>query len=272
MTSHLRGITTGTPVPLTERETQDARSFVSTEQWGPERVAKYLAETYGDMKNPRRVTDHRVYQLQRKEDEDMATVIDMTKEEYLAERLAGKNRAQIANELGLKHQAYLYPQLEKWSIKAKVDEDAALRALGIESTVAQEVEDSNDWAELSTVIEEEKTAPEDASEQPEEPTSKPTEKQEDKTENTIVSEAESEASSDAQEASGEVIGYITIRIPVKPSTIDAHCERTDRVNIGVSMLQSTINEVFAELNDILGPADYTHQIERFIERKIAEMV
>lgn len=61
----------------------------------------------------------------RKEDDEP---MNMTRSEYLAERLAGKTRMQIARERAKNAPAF-YKQLEKWGLKDRAAEEAALAEL-----------------------------------------------------------------------------------------------------------------------------------------------
>ncbi|MCF8566889.1 hypothetical protein LLE49_19405 [Alicyclobacillus tolerans] len=86
----------GTPVPNKRNEDKaTVNSPMTTSVWTPEQIEKYFAP---------------------KDEEGIPMEFTLTKEQFLMDRLAGKSRAQIAREQGLKHQVNLNLYLKRWNV------------------------------------------------------------------------------------------------------------------------------------------------------------
>jgi hypothetical protein len=263
----LRGIRTGTPVPSTERESVPSRNDVHTDNWGPDGVAKYIEERFGK-KLRHSHSGRRPLNLNlKREDEGEMALFTLSREEYLDERRAGKTRQEIAKEHGINLPGLRY-HLRKWDLldpaieEAEMDKssDAAI-FVGAETKEPEPIDVEMHYEQTNA------TSAYDVAFQ-------------DALKETAAAMHLPDAAVSHVVETDEHGHFVNIRIPVdfngwpdslKSELRTARINRDETILNGAQLLQNAIAWAWVELSDILGPGDYTGQVEQYIERKLVAL-
>ncbi|WDL96920.1 hypothetical protein [Alicyclobacillus sp. ALC3] len=285
-----RGVKSGTPVPRGERE-RAAPSPVTTYFLPPEELEQYRNQGRPAKKASRP-----------REEVIVAAQIALTKEEYLLKRLSGMNRAQIADELGLPHQSYLYSTLQKWEIKEKAAEQAAMdelktsaakvetakRVLASRSTDSVSATDS-----FAITLATDATSPSEST-----PSADVTDDGMGEGERAPVTEStrsgwgffptsqvDPTAAADSlslpealdPEKNGrpfESADYITIqlRVPLRKHVSGVYASRSEAVQVGITQLRYAAFSAYSALAELLGDdADVAAHVQAYMDRKVQEV-
>lgn len=295
----LRGIRTGTPVPLVNRE-RPVPNPVFTYQLSPEELARYRALPPPGAFVRRLegvVRDNWPAHRPKHETEGREVDISLTKEQYLAERIGGKTRTQIAEEQGLKHLAYLYSPLQKWGIREKEAEEAAMTAMreqmataSAESTVEETDDDHFEQCDVcgkkldkrksedffveskdgSTVLCEKHYCDELAADASTAivPGQVP-----------AVAEpgpAQPDVAGETSAPVAEVVQYVNVRIPVarvasEPPTSLNRGDLASLIQTGIACLRNAAAWVEEDLREYTGETDVTAKVQAYMERKVKEL-
>lgn len=175
----------------------------------------------------------------------------LTKEEYLAKRVAGMSRAQIAKELGISAPTLVY-HLGKWGLKEAGTEQEAIAQL------RQRVEPVEAPAPIEVAVQVTKEAYL-------------------KTEDTNTSSPQTYTqvvdNSETSEASEE-LEYITVRIPLRfdgyppQESGKVGFNRNELIENGVKSLQSAAAWAYKEMLELLDDEATIQRVESFMQRKI----
>lgn len=263
----LRGIRTGTPVPSAERESTAALNAVHTENWGADGVAKYIEERFGE-KLRRRHSGRRPLNLNpKRKDEGEMAMFGLTREKYLDERRAGKERHQIARENEITITGLRY-HLRKWDLldpaieQVEMDKSSDAKVAVATDTKEPEPIDVEMHYEKTNATSAYDVAFQDALKETASPMHVPF------VANSHVVESDEKGH------------FVNIRIPVdfngwpdslKSELRSARINRDETILNGAQLLQNAIAWAWVELSDILGPGDYTAQVEQYIERKLVAL-
>lgn len=263
----LRGIRTGTPVPSAERESVPARNDVRTDNWGPDGVAKYIEERFGE-KLRRRQSGRRPLNLNpKREDEGEMAMFGLTREKYLDERRAGKERHQIARENEITVTGLKY-HLRKWDLL-----DPAIEQVEMDKSSESPVAVATEVKEPEPIDLEMHYEKTDA-------TSTYDVAFQDALQETAAAMHVPDAAVSNGVETDEHGYFVSIRIPVdfngwphalKSELRTARINRDETILNGAQLLQNAIAWAWVELSDILGPGDYTAQVEQYIARKLVAL-